>query len=102
MAETIATRVLVVEDEDAVRGAIERALTLEGYAVEVAATGERGLCAPEEGGGVDAGVLDVLLPGLSGLDVVRRLRADGQRVPVLMLTARGAVDDRVAGLDAGA
>jgi two-component system response regulator MprA len=102
MAETIATRVLVVEDEDAVRDAIERALTLEGYAVETAPTGERALYTLEEGGSVDAVVLDVLLPGLSGLDVVRRLREEGQRVPVLMLTARGAVDDRVAGLDAGA
>src|SRR5690242_17237453 len=102
MAETIATRVLVVEDEDAVRDAIERALSLEGYAVETAPTGERALYTLEEGGSVDAVVLDVLLPGLSGLDVVRRLREEGQRVPVLMLTARGAVDDRVAGLDAGA
>jgi two-component system response regulator MprA len=102
MAETIATRVLVVEDEDAVRDAIERALTLEGYAVETAPTGEQALYTLEEGGSVDAVVLDVLLPGLSGLDVVRRLREEGQRVPVLMLTARGAVDDRVAGLDAGA
>jgi two-component system response regulator MprA len=102
MAETIATRILVVEDEDAVRDAIERALTLEGYAVETAPTGENALYALEEGGSVDAVVLDVLLPGLSGLDVVRRLREEGQRVPVLMLTARGAVDDRVAGLDAGA
>src|SRR4051794_17995356 len=102
MAETMATRVLVAEDEDAVRGAIERALQLEGYDVEVASTGEGALHALEDGGAMDAVVLDVLLPGMTGLDVVRRLREEGQRVPVLMLTARGAVDDRVAGLDAGA
>ncbi len=93
--------ILVVDDESAVREAIERALRLDGYDVAVAADGREALetldvRAP------DAIVLDVLMPQVDGLDVCRRLRDRGDRTPVLMLTARDAVADRVAGLDAGA
>ena len=94
-------RVLVVDDEPAVRQALERALAAEGHDVAVAGDGraalERLVDQP-----VDAVVLDVAMPGLDGLEVCRRLRGAGDRTPVLMLTARDAVDDRVAGLDAGA
>src|SRR5436305_3673711 len=96
-------RILVVDDERAVRESLRRALTLEGYEVELASDGQEALerfasTAPEP----DAVVLDVLMPRLDGLEVCRRLRATGNRVPVLMLTARDHVDDRVEGLDAGA
>jgi two-component system response regulator MprA len=94
-------RILVVDDERAVRESLRRALELEGYQVELAADGEEALvrlsAAP-----ADAAILDVLMPGIDGLEVCRRLRADGNAVPVLMLTARAEVDSRVAGLDAGA
>ena len=94
-------RILVVDDERAVRDSLERALRLEGYEVATAEDGGAGL-AVLAAGGADAVVLDILMPGTSGLDVCRRLRADGDRTPVLMLTARAEVSDRVAGLDAGA
>src|SRR5205807_472740 len=94
-------RVLVVDDEPAVRRALERALRLENYDVELAADGEQALDALV-GSPVDAVVLDVLMPRLDGLEVVRRMRKAGDRTPVLMLTARDAIDDRVAGLDVGA
>jgi two-component system response regulator MprA len=94
------TRVLVVDDEPAVRAALERALRLD-YEVDVAEDGRGALdrlaLAPP-----DVVVLDVLMPHVDGLEVCRRLRAAGDRTPVLLLTARDAVDDRVAGLDAGA
>ena len=90
----------MVDDEPAVRDALRRALTLEGYDVDVAADGEEALRAAARS--PDAIVLDVLMPVPDGLDVARRLRRSGNRVPILMLTARDAVDDRVAGLDAGA
>jgi two-component system response regulator MprA len=93
--------VLVVDDEPAVRNALERALSQAGYGVGVAADGEQALAAVEAGA-PDALVLDVLMPGIDGLEVCRRLRTSGNGVPVLMLTAREAVEDRVAGLDAGA
>ena len=93
--------VFVVDDEPAVRSALERALGAEGYRVGVAADGveaiER-LPDPRP----DVIVLDVLMPRMDGLEVCRSLRAAGDRTPVLMLTARDAVSDRVAGLDAGA
>ncbi len=96
-------KILVVDDERAVRESLRRALTLEGYEVELAADGEEALERLAPGAApVDAVVLDVLMPRLGGLDVSRRLRAEGNRVPVLMLTARDQVEDRVAGLDAGA
>ena len=94
-------RILVVDDEPAVRAALERALALERYDVELAADGDEALdrvaAAPP-----DAVILDVAMPGLDGLQVCRRMRAAGDRTPVLMLTARDAVDNRVEGLDAGA
>jgi two-component system response regulator MprA len=94
-------RILVVDDERAVRGSVRRALALEGYAVSEADGGGQAL---EElkARSMDAVVLDVLMPDVDGLEVCRRLRGAGDRVPVLLLTAREAVADRVAGLDAGA
>jgi two-component system response regulator MprA len=94
-------RVLVVDDEPAVRTALERALVLEGYEVDLASDGGEALhkVAAEA---PDALLLDVLMPGVDGLEVARRLRADGDRTPILMLTARVGVGDRVEGLDAGA
>jgi two-component system response regulator MprA len=94
-------RILVVDDEPAFRQAISRALTLEGYRVEEAGDGAEALERLADGG-VDAVVLDVSMPAPDGLEVSRRLRDAGDRTPVLMLTARDAIDDRVAGLDAGA
>ncbi len=93
--------VLLVEDEEAVRLATARALVLEGYAVETAEDGEDALARLAR---LDPDVilLDVMLPGIDGLGVVRALRAAGRSTPVLMLTARAEVGDRVAGLDAGA
>jgi len=94
-------KILVVDDEPAVQQALARAFALERYEVEVARNGSEALeaLATER---FDAVVLDVTMPGVSGLEVCRRLRASGDRSPVLMLTARDAIDDRVAGLDAGA
>ena len=94
--------ILVVDDERAVRESLRRALELEGYAIELAADGEQALSRLRQGLPVDAIVLDILMPGIDGLEVCRRLRAEGNAVPVLMLTARTEVDSRVAGLDAGA
>jgi two-component system response regulator MprA len=94
-------RILVVDDEPAVRDALRRALTLDGYEVALAENGRAALGAAGRGA-LDAVVLDVLMPELDGIEVCRELRARGDRTPVLMLTARDAVRDRVAGLDAGA
>jgi two-component system response regulator MprA len=94
-------KVLVVDDELAVRSSLQRALAMERYDVELAEDGRQALDRLAERH-FDAVVLDVLLPGIDGLETCRRLRAYGDRTPVLMLTARDAVDDRVAGLDAGA
>src|SRR5215217_4767261 len=96
------TRILVVDDEPAVRVALERALRLEAYEVELAADGREALDRLARASPPDAVVLDVAMPHVDGLEVCRRLRDAGDRTPVLMLTARDAVDDRVAGLDAGA
>ncbi len=93
--------VLVVEDDRAVRDSLERALRVVGYDVAVAGDGAAGLAAVHDWR-PDIVVLDVMLPVVDGLTACRRLRADGNRVPVLMLTARDALGDRVAGLDAGA
>jgi two-component system response regulator MprA len=94
-------RVLVVDDEPQLRRALERALKLEGYEVALAADGGEGLAAMSSAP-YDAVVLDVLMPNGDGLSVCRELRERGDRTPVLMLTARDAVQDRVDGLDAGA
>jgi len=94
-------KVLVVDDEPGVRSALQRALTLERHDVRLAEDGQAALDTLAEGT-VDAIVLDVMMPRVDGLEVCRRLRAAGDRTPVLMLTARDAIDDRVDGLDAGA
>src|SRR5579884_1482050 len=96
-----AMRILVVDDEPAVRRAVERALHLEGYEVGVAADGNEALqqlaVTP-----ADAVVLDVMMPKVDGIEVCERLRQAGDPVPILLLTARDRVSDRVTGLDAGA
>jgi two-component system response regulator MprA len=94
-------RILVVDDDRALRDALRRVLTLAGYEVQLAQDGEQAIelvvqAVP------DAVVLDVGMPGIDGLEVCRRLRRLGNRVPILMLTARDAVSDRIDGLDAGA
>ena len=91
----------MVDDDRAVRDALRRALTLGGYEVQVADGGETGL-AQVAAGQPDAMVLDVMMPDLSGIEVCRHLRRTGDRIPILMLTARDAISDRVEGLDAGA
>ena len=96
-------RILVVDDERAVRESLRRALELEGYDVQLAADGAEAIeRLGTNNGEPDAVVLDVLMPGMDGIDVCRYLRRTGNTTPVLMLTARDAVGDRVAGLDAGA
>ncbi len=94
-------QVLLVEDDPAVRGAVERALHGAGHEVELATEGNRAL-ELAQGRPYDAVVLDLGLPRIDGLEVCRRLRAAGNRTPILMLTARPAIADRVDGLDAGA
>jgi two-component system response regulator MprA len=95
------TSVLVVDDDGPIRRMLERTLAAEGYAVSAVADGGAALAAVELSV-PDAVVLDVAMPGLDGLAVCRRLRAKGLALPILLLTARDEVDDRVAGLDAGA
>ena len=92
---------LLVDDDPPIRRMLERTLTAEGYSVEAAADGGAALAAIERNV-PDAIVLDVSMPGIDGLAVTRRVRAKGLRVPILLLTARDAVHERVAGLDAGA
>jgi two-component system response regulator MprA len=94
-------RILVVDDEPAVREALERALRLEGYEVDLAGDGGEALALMARRP-PDAVVLDVMMPHVDGLEVCRRMRTEGNRTPVLMLTAKDAVSDRVTGLDAGA
>jgi two-component system response regulator MprA len=94
-------RVLVVDDEPAVREALDRILRLEGFDVALACDGREAV-RHQTASPADAVLLDVLMPGLDGLEVCRRMRDTGDRTPVLMLTARDGVDDRVAGLEAGA
>jgi two-component system, OmpR family, response regulator MprA len=93
--------ILVVDDDAPIRRMLDRTLTAEGYAVETAADGGAALAAVERST-PDLVVLDVGMPGVDGLAVSRRLRAKGLAVPLLLLTARDSVPDRVAGLDAGA
>ena len=95
-------KILVVDDERAVRESLRRALELEGYEIDLAADGREALDRLETESQPDALILDVLMPGVDGLEVCRRLRRAGSRLPVLMLTARDAVENRVSGLDAGA
>ena len=94
-------RILVVDDEQAVREALDRALRLEGYEVDLAGDGSEALATIAKRP-PDAVVLDLMMPQINGLEVCRRLRAGGDRTPVLILTARDGVSDRVTGLDAGA
>jgi two-component system OmpR family response regulator len=94
-------RVLVVEDELRMASLIRRGLVEEGLSVDVTPTGEEALW-KAQGSDYDAVVLDVMLPGMDGFETCRRLRTNGVWTPVLMLTARDSVEDRVAGLDTGA
>ncbi|AHH94097.1 response regulator transcription factor [Kutzneria viridogrisea] len=94
-------RILVVDDDRAVRESLRRSLQFNGYQVELAGDGQQALQAVTEQR-PDAMVLDVMMPRLDGLEVCRRLRGTGDDLPILVLTARDAVSDRVAGLDAGA
>jgi two-component system, OmpR family, response regulator MprA len=93
--------ILVVDDDAGLRNALERLLVSHGFEVEVAADGDDALARLRRGG-IDAIVLDVMMPGRDGVEVCERLRAAGDQLPVLMLTARDAVRDRVIGLRAGA
>lgn len=93
--------ILVVDDDQAVRDSLRRALVLEGYEVDLAANGTEALRILNQRA-PDAVILDLQMPDIDGLEVCRRLRSLGNMTPILMLTARGAVDDRVEGLDAGA
>jgi two-component system response regulator MprA len=95
-------KILVVDDERAVRESLRRALELEGYEIELAEDGEQALERLHSEAEPDAMVLDVLMPGVDGLEVSRTLRREGSRLPILMLTARTQVEERVEGLDAGA
>jgi two-component system, OmpR family, response regulator MprA len=94
-------QILVVDDEPAMRDSLDRALRLEGYQVDLAADGAEALSSLTDES-PDAVVLDLMMPRVDGLEVCRRMRAAGDRTPVLVLTARDAVSDRVKGLDAGA
>jgi two-component system response regulator MprA len=94
-------RILVIEDDDSVRAALRRALLLDGYEVLQAPTGQEGLLRAQTDV-PDAVILDLGLPDIGGMQVCRSLRASGNRTPILMLTARDAIDDRVDGLEAGA
>jgi two-component system response regulator MprA len=94
-------RVLIVDDDRSLRDALRRALVLGGYDAVLAASGQEALTQVADSS-PDAVVLDIGLPDLDGLEVCQRLRAAGNRIPVLMLTARDAIEDRIDGLDAGA
>jgi heavy metal response regulator len=94
-------RILVVEDEKKVASFIQRGLEAESYQVDVVSDGDTGLARAREGG-YDLLILDLMLPGRDGLSVLRELRDAGRQVPILLLTARAGVSDKVAGLDGGA
>src|SRR5699024_1279714 len=94
-------KILVVDDDQAVRESLRRSLTFNGYTVDLAEDGEQAL-AKIAADRPDLAILDVMMPKLDGLDVCRRLRSEGDDLPVLMLTARDSVSERVSGLDAGA
>jgi two-component system response regulator MprA len=95
------TRVLIVEDDPSISAMLRRGLSFEGYQVRLARTGGEALESVRDES-PDVVILDLMLPGLDGIEVCRRLRAAGEIMPVLMLTARDEIDDRVIGLDAGA
>jgi two-component system response regulator MprA len=95
--------ILVVDDDQAVRDALRRALTMQGYSVELAADGREALDKlSANGSSIDLLIVDILMPRVDGLEVTRQLRAGGSPLPILMLTARDLVSDRVSGLEAGA
>lgn len=94
-------KILVVEDDDLLREAVVSVLAEENYIVDEADTGDEGLYKAEQGL-YDLIILDVMLPGISGLDIVKRLRAQKQFIPILLLTARDSVENRVEGLNSGA
>jgi two-component system OmpR family response regulator len=94
-------RVLVVEDDAAIASFVSRGLTEAGYAVDTAATGHDGLVKAQSAD-YDAAVIDLMLPGRDGLSIIEELRRTGVRTPILMLTARRSVEDRVRGLEKGA
>ncbi len=94
-------RVLVVDDDQKMINLLRRSLSYEGYTVDVAYDGQEGLARALEHP-PDLAILDVMMPGIDGVEVCRRLRAGGNSIPILMLTARDAVADRVLGLDSGA
>ena len=98
---TFRFRVLIADDDQAVRDSLERTLRFEGYAVDIAADGVDALARAADTP-PDLFVLDVTMPTMGGLEACRQLRAAGDRTPILMLTARDGISDRVAGLDAGA
>jgi len=100
MAVTRSQQILVVDDEPSIVDAVATALRYEGFDVRVAVTGRAALSAAQEAP-PDLIVLDVMLPDLDGLEVTRRLRADGIKVPILFLTARDSIDDKLAGLAIG-
>lgn len=94
-------RILLVEDEAALQAQVKRDLEAQGYTVDATGDGKEGLYLASEYP-FDAAVVDIGLPGLSGLDVIRRLRSKGSKLPILVLTARGQWQDKVEGLEAGA
>jgi DNA-binding response OmpR family regulator len=96
-----AVRVLVIEDSQRLQSSLGKALRRSGYAVDMAGDGETGLWLAEENG-YDGIVLDIMLPKLDGLTLLRRLRKKGRQTPVLLLTAKDTVQDRVSGLQMGA
>jgi DNA-binding response OmpR family regulator len=94
-------RILIVEDEDKVAGLIKKGLEEEGYAADVASDGEVGLSMMQMNV-YDAAILDLMMPKMDGMELIKRVRAAKINVPVLMLTARDTLDDKIVGLDAGA
>ena len=94
-------KILIIEDEEPIRMALEDDFRLENYEVEVASDGQEGL-AKAENPDIDLIVLDIMLPGMNGFDICRKLRNEGIRTPVIMLTAKGQEIDRVVGLEIGA
>ena len=94
-------RILVIDDDPAITSLLKRGLSYEGFTVDIAGTGEVGLALARERP-PDLVILDIMMPGMNGLEVLRRLRAADNRLPVLMLTAKDAPADQVQGLEAGA
>jgi DNA-binding response OmpR family regulator len=94
-------RILVIDDDPAIMSLLKRGLSYEGFVVDIAGTGENGLALARDRP-PDLVVLDIMMPGINGLEVLRRLRAADERLPVLMLTAKDAPADQVQGLEAGA